>query len=477
MKTTSRAPSTWWSKGVVVFLLLLGIVALRDVAQLKGDLPWKVAYDLPEFYCAGNVLDSGHDPYRYEPMRTCEHGIVTSPSFRANRAMAMPAPQPPYDFPALMALATFSYPVARALWSLGILAALALASFALWRLGMPLGAVVAALILSAGFEEMDAGQVVPFAFVALTVCGWMLAGRRDALAGVFAAATAIEPHLGTPVILATLLFVPRARASAIAMLALLAITAWLAVGPNASIVYLTQVLPAQAGAELVFPLQFSLSYALHFFGASNPVALGAGFASFAVLTVAGLAMAPRLSVRLGRRELLVFFPAATAVMGGVFVHVVEMCFAIPAALTFALYAPGWWRTLAILATAVLAVPWILVAGIKKLWLASVFVVTATAYFLRAGVWTTMAMVFAFAGGIYWLELHPPQLPHPAPLAVGAFAPNSLLQIEWHDVIAGFDTHQPLWLLSKLPVWCALATVFAIGIRIAYGRTVQSQPLP
>ena len=187
--------------------------------------------------------------------------------------------------------------------------------------------------------------------------------------------------------------------------------------------------------------------------------------------------AARLCVRLGRRELLVFFPAATAVMGGVFVHVVEMCFAIPAALTFALYAPGWWRTLAIFATAVLAVPWILVAGIKKLWLASVFVVTASAYYLRAGVWTTVAMVFAFAGGIYWLELNPPQLPHPAPLTVGAFAPNSLLQIEWHDVIAGFDTHQPLWLLSKLPVWCALAAVFAIALRIAYGRKFQSQPLP
>jgi hypothetical protein len=477
MKTTSRAPSTWWSKAIAVFLLLLGIAALRDLARLKADLPWNVAYDLPEFYCAGQVLDSGHDPYRYEPMRTCEHRVVTSPSFRANPAMAMPAPQPPYDFPALMALAIVSYPVARALWSLAIVAALTLASFALWRLGLPLGAVLAALILSAGFEEIDAGQVVPFAFVALAVCGWMLAGRRDAWAGVFAAATAIEPHLGTPVILATLLFVPRARASALAVLACFAITAWLVVGPSASAVYLTQVVPAQAGAELVFPLQFSLSYALHFFGASNGVALGAGFASFAVLTLAGLVMAPRLSERLGRRELLVFFPAATAVMGGVFVHVVEMCFAIPAALTFALYAPGWWRRLAIVATAVLAVPWVLVAGIKKLWLASVFVVTACAYCLRAGVWTTVAMVFAFAGGIYWLELNPPQLPHPAPLAVGAFAPNSLLQIEWHAVIAGLETHQPLWLISKLPVWCALMAVFAIGVRIAYGRTFQSQPLP
>jgi hypothetical protein len=477
MKTTSRAPSTWWSKAIAVFLLLLGIAALRDVAQLKGDLPWNVAYDLPEFYCAGQVLDSGHDPYRYEPMRTCEHRVVTSPSFRANPAMAMPAPQPPYDFPALMALAIVSYPVARALWSLAIVAALTLASFALWRLGLPLGAVLAALILSAGFEEIDAGQVVPFAFVALAVCGWMLAGRRDAWAGVFAAATAIEPHLGTPVILATLLFVPRARASALAVLAFFAITAWLAVGPSASAVYLTQVLPAQAGAELVFPLQFSLSYALHFFGASNGVALGAGFASFAVLTLAGLVMAPRLSERLRRRELLVFFPAATAVMGGVFVHVVEMCFAIPAALTFALYAPGWWRRLAIVATAVLAVPWVLVAGIKKLWLASVFVAAASAYFLRAGVWTTVAMVLAFAGGIYWLELFPPQLLQPAPLAVGAFAPNSLLQIEWHAVMVGFDTHQPLWLISKLPVWCALLALFAIAVRIAYGRTSQSQPLP
>jgi hypothetical protein len=477
MNAPSRGPSTMWSKGVAVFLLLLGIAALRDVARLGHDLPWNVAYDLPEFYCAGETLNSGHDPYRYEPMRTCEHRVDTTPSFRANPATAMPAPQPPYDFPAFMALAKLSYPIARSLWSLAIVAALALASFALWRLGMPLGAVVAALLLSAGFEHIDAGQVVPFAFVALAVCGWMLAERRDALAGVFAAATAIEPHLGTPVILATLLFVPRARASTIATLALLALAAWVVVGPSASIVYLTSVLPAQAGAEVAFPLQFSLTYALHFFGASNALALAAGSTSFVAFALAGLAIAPRLSERVGRRELLVFFPAATAVMGGVFVHAVELCFAIPAALTFALYAPGRWRTLGILATAALAVPWILVWGVKKLWLASVFVVAAAAYCLRAGMGVFAAVVVAFAGGIYWLEQFSGQLPHAPPLAVTAFAPDSLLQTEWHAVIASLDVHQPLWLIVKLPAWCALATVFAIAVRIAYGRRFQSQPLP
>ena len=69
-------------------------------------------------------------------------------------------------------------------------------------------------------------------------------------------------------------------------------------------------------------------------------------------------LAPRLADALRRREMFVFLPALCAVVGGPFIHTVEMPAAIPALLLLAADAAGKLRAIAGGALCFLIVPWI-----------------------------------------------------------------------------------------------------------------------
>src|SRR5579862_4848300 len=210
-----------------VLLVLLGIAALRDLSRLGAAAPWRGMDDLPDFYCAGEALDQGKSPYTYEPLRTCEHRANTGDTFRAqlfasNPGIAVPAPQPPYDFLAFMALAKLPFGAARLVAAAGILIAVVLSAAVLSALFLPWEVVGASLLLSTAYAAINTGQIVPFALLALAGSGLALARKRDAVAGILSALVAIEPAAGIPVIAAVLLFVPRARiAVALTVLALL----------------------------------------------------------------------------------------------------------------------------------------------------------------------------------------------------------------------------------------------------------------
>ena len=419
-------------------------------------------YDFQDFYCAGAALDQGKNPYAYEPLRTCEHR-VNPRSFRANPSLAIPAPQPPYDLPPFMLLARFDFATARAIYAAVIVLAVAASALVLWRLGIPLDVAVLALALAPGYHELDAGQIIPFVLLLLVLTAWMLKEGRDGIAGIFAGLTAVEPHLGIGVALAVLLFVPRARASLIATCATLAAIGISVASLHGAALYLTRVLPAQAWAEVRFPPQYSLTYALHALGVSDGTALVLGTLSFVAFLVAGLILAPRIAAGLQRRDLLVLFPAATTIMAGAYVHVVELCFAIPAALIFARFAHGARRSVAAAAVALLTVPWIAAWGMKKLFLASVFASAALLYRLRAARAIGFTVAILIAAGLYLFELRPPWLPAPPSLAATTFAPETLVQTEWRAVVQSLDAHDPLWLAIKIPGWCALAAIFFIGL--------------
>ncbi|MEO6835120.1 MAG: hypothetical protein ABI231_04340, partial [Candidatus Tumulicola sp.] len=188
----------------VVLLALLGIAAARDAVRLGDALPWRTMYDFQDFYCAGYTIDRRENPYSYGPMRACEHRVNTTALFRGNPALAIPAPQPPYDFPPFMLLAKLDVADARTIYVIATLAAIAIAALALASTGIALDVALIALALPVGYLEINAGQIVPFALLFLTLSGAALAARRDALAGVFAALTLTEPHLGLFVALAAL---------------------------------------------------------------------------------------------------------------------------------------------------------------------------------------------------------------------------------------------------------------------------------
>jgi hypothetical protein len=458
---------------VAVCFFALGTWAIVDLARLGTDLPWRVMYDFPDFYCAGAGLDAGHSPYTYEPLRSCEHRLNVSRIFQTDPAFAVPAPQPPYDFPAFMILAKIAPGSARMLYAASIAVAVLLTALVLSRLSIAFDVALAALILSAGFVDLNAGQIVPFALLFLVLTGWMLALGRDWLAGVFAGMTVIEPHLGLSVVLSVLLFVPRARVVALVIVMLLAAVGIAVAGASGAAMYLARVLPAQAVAEIPFPYQYSLTYLLHFFGASDAFALKLGMLSFVAVLIAGLWLAPKAAAVMQRRELLAFLPAATAVTAGAYAHMVELCFAIPAALVLARWSRGPLHVLATGAVCLLAVPWIAAWSVKKLFLASVFVCAALVNRLRITTAAGLAIVGAIAAFLYLLELHPPMLP--APVLSAPYAADTLVQTEWQAFVRGLDARDPLWLVVKLPSWCALAILFAIAAAISRGPSETPQP--
>jgi hypothetical protein len=434
--------------------------------------------EFSDFYCAGSALDRGANPYTYEPLHGCEHRYQAEGSFRArlfasNPALAIPAPQPPYDFAPFMALARAGYPLARVLDAWAILIAVALCVVALAALGLPLALTAAALALSAGYVELNTAQIVPFSLLALVLCGLCLARGRDALAGVCAALTAIEPSAGLPVALAVFCFAPRARWSLAAAAAGLMLAALAIAGPHVVGGYLTAVLPAHSGSELRFPYQYSLTYALAALGAAPQAARVAGALSYAILAAAALWIAPKAAARLQRRELLAFIPALCSVIGGPFLHQEELCFAIPAVAVLAWRTSGTPRTICAAALCVLAVPWIAVWGIKQLFLASLLVCAVLLAQLRIHTRAAVTIFCAIGLTIYCFELRPPHLPAPSGMPA-IYAANELVQREWRDYTQRRDSTDVAWYAIKLPTWAALLAALAVAARCAR-RQNQAEP--
>lgn len=457
-----------------VLIAALAVAALRDVSRLGEASPWRNMDDFPDFYCAGWALDAKANPYTYEPLHTCEHRVNIGDTFRGrlfhgDPVVAVPAPLPAYDFLPFMATARLPFEVARDLEAVAIVGAVVLGVLGLTGLGIPIAAAAAALLLSTAYVELNTGQVVPFALLALILCGLTLARGYARLAGVLAVLTAIEPVVGLPVMLAMLLYVPRARWPVLATAAIFALIAVVTVGPSALWEYATRVVPAQAASEVHFPFQFSLTYALARAGMSATVARVAGSISYFVLLALGLWLAPRAYRVLRRRELIVFIPAFCCAVAGPYLHQEELCLALPALLVLAVATTGRARIVFTIALCVLSVPWILVWGIKQLFLAALVCCALILWDLRIPRWPAIAAFCAIAATIYAFELHPPRLPVPSATVAQSYSATALVQDEWRVYAEQRSTSDPLWFAIKVPTWGALLATLILITQLSLRR--------
>lgn len=470
-----EAPARMTARKIVLIFAfgLLGIAALRDLGRLGDARPWHRLYDFQDFYCAGEAVDQHADPYRYEPLHRCEHRVNASEAYRLDPNRVVPAPIPPYDLPPFELAARMGFPAARTLDAIAIAAAVLAAIGGLAVIGIPLDVAALALVLPAGYLLLDAGQIVPFALVALVFCGVALARRRDTLAAVLAAVTMIEPHLGLPVCISMLLLVPRSRVALLVLGVLMAVASVLVVGPSAAIEYVAHVLPAQGAAEAGYPYQYSLTYLLVAAGLPQGAALAAGQVSYAALLAVGIWLGAKLADALQRRELVAYLPAACAVIGGAYVHMVDLAIAVPAALVLATYSRAASRTIATLALCLLAVPWIDVWITKKLFLSSLFVVAAILF--RQGLPPALSIgaFTAIAAAIYCFELRPPA-PFSAVTVMTSARPGDLAQRAWRAYVLGLRTAKLPWLAIKIPTWAALCGLLVAGFR-ALGRPTGKPP--
>lgn len=467
---------------LAILVGVLAIAALRDLSRLDGALPWKTMDEFADFYCAGSAADQHASPYTYEPLHRCEHRVnvgesLRSQIFETNPAVAFPAPQPPYDFVPFMALAHLQIERARVLDAVAIVAAAAVCAAAIADLGVSIAVVAASLILSVAFASLNTAQIVPFALLALVGCGWLLRGNHFALAGIAAAMTAIEPTVGAAVVLAALLFVPRSRTALLLSGAALALVAYGVVGERGLIQYVGGVLPAHAAAEVTFPFQFSFTYALAFAHAPEALARLGGALSYVVAVAIGLYAAPRAAAALERRELVIFLPALCAVIGGMFVHQEELCFALPALLVLAAGSRGRAQSVFAAALCIVSIPWILVWGMKQLFLASMFVCAVILLGLRVERWSAWLIFGAIGIALYLFELHPPHLPVPAAMTQ-SYPAAALAEAAWRDYTARRSSSDPLWFAIKIPVWAALVATVTVVLSVERrSRPVQESAGP
>jgi hypothetical protein len=414
--------------------------------------------DFRAFYCAGAAVADHRDPYRTEPLRTCQN---TARGFPAGRGLrfAVPAPLPGYAIAPFVLLSRLPHTAANGLFIAGVLASLAMSVVLLGRLCALRPETIFAALLLEGLYALFIGQIVPIVCAATIAAAYFVARGRDRLAALAAAIAMLEPHLGLPVCLALFIARPRARAALAGCGLLLAVGSIALLGLDANIEYLRDVLPAHVASELSNEEQYSLSYLAHLAGMGERNASGLGTFSYLVMLVVGVFAGRLAAARTGMPALLLLVPPAFAVLGGPFVHVQQLAVAIPAALVLSGTASLNARLCAG-AVVLLAFPWT-AAGFLAL---NLLVVAAVAFILaldlfgltpiRAGIvsFASIAVTAALLGTFASLP----------PLAIGPIDPRegtALAENGWRThVEATFQGSAAPYIAAKLFGWTGLILI-------------------
>lgn len=422
-------------------------------------------FDFRAFYCAGRVARLGSDPYRNQPLYTCEQTRTeTNKAWLTNGPL--PAPFPPYVITVIFEpLSLMTYRVSVALWMIALFAALGVSIMLLAQIGgcrpsLP----AAALTFSAGIASLYVGEVVPFFF--LSLCCSIYALRRSWWNGaaLCACGTLIEPHLGIPVCLALALFQPSCRLSIAAGVSVLSAVSLSAFGFRRSLEFVYPVLHYHALSEIGSDKQFAFSTVLHWLGIADGAALALGMSSYVVAALLGILIATELKRRYAEPAFLVATPAAFALLGGVFLHATQMIAALPLALLLLRVLP---RAKIVIACAMglLAIPWVWQVN----WILSVvavFVALAVPWeACRSRAWTIAAAPALCCAIYFWISGAPPiiRATPRVPVTIDA----AYAERGWADQVARYDTTGSVdaW-ARRAPTWAGLISV--LGVAFAAG---------
>ncbi len=343
---------------VVAVALSVAFFSTRDVLGQATRISARNQIDFLAFYCAGKVSAARADPYLAEPLRGCEAAAMSSLGFKIVPYLVVPAPLPPFVLAPFALFGLAGYRVAATLWFVLLLAATALTYVLLRRL-TGLGPLVLffPLLLADALASILIGQIVPIVLCFVCAAALALRAEKPLAAAAFGAATLIEAHVGLPLCLALFIWEPRTRRGLLAFGGLLALFSLAYGGIAQNVEYFVRVVPAQALAEgLSFVGQYSLSALLAQAGVAPGLALQVGALSYLLMLAAGVVLAGRLAGSLQDRAFVALVPPALVLLGGAYEHIHQMAFALP--LAFMLVARrSPWRTLAVAALLLLAVPW------------------------------------------------------------------------------------------------------------------------
>jgi hypothetical protein len=234
--------------------------------------------------------------------------------------------------------------------------------------------------------------------------------------------------------------------------------------------YAFAFLPAHEHAELIASDQYSFTHLAYEFGASARVASLAGSISYAIAVVVGLVLARRVMPR--NASPIVLLPVAASMLGGPFVHDVEIAAALPAAIVLARDS-----RIAQIGVVLLSVSW------TQYWRFNLVPIAATALgaallFIRSiprrVAYATAAFVLLTIANIAIpLQRVEPEATATAPVHI---APTDLSSVPWEKRIESatsrrFDKSDPL---AKLPTWLGLLLLPFGALSSRYAATSGSE---
>jgi len=444
---------------------VLGAAAVVHAVRHPGTSPDTRGYalDFRVIYCGAEAVRLGRDPYLVEPLRTCEHQIHLEhgePDWAVT-----PLPLPSYAIAAFVPLTWLPYDAAKLVWLAFLLLAVAAAAAALAAiLDKPSLAVFFVLLPTVGILNFVYGEPVPLAIGALCLAAYLVERRSYGWAGIVAALAVVEPHVALPAIVALLVLVPETRLPLVVSLIAIGLFGLGTFGIARNVEYFAVALPAQAHAELLVSDQYSLSHLLYLAGVAPGVALALGSLSYVVTLVVGIVLANRLAPQVERPALYVLLPVATAMLGGSYIHIVQIAAALPAALLLAPFS--WWARISV---GLLVVRWDEPMRAEVLPVLLAAIGTAVVAFDREAVrervaWFVFAPLLTLATLIA-LPKEPPELTH---ITSGTPAPtirdDDLASLAWDWRVR----LTPDWANSSLrrkvedvPTWAALFFLFFV----------------
>jgi hypothetical protein len=418
------------------------------------------------FYCAGVAVKERVDPYRVEPLRSCERRLAPS---TLPDGYVEPAPLPGYAMTPFAALAMLPPRLASVIFAISLVLASALAAYVLAEM---LPASRSAILLAFApltLLNVAYGEVVPLALAALCAAAFLIWRGRWFGAGLAVCVALIQPNVGLPAVLATFIFAPRSRTAVGLGVALLAVVSFLAVGVDRNVEYLTQVLPGMANAEIVASDQYNLSHLLYSAGLTASVASLLGKLWFGFLAVFGVVIAGILAVRRRQPELLPLVPPACVLLFGIYLHDIQILLSLAAALAIAARLRGVaFQTIGVVAVALLVAVWTQRAGVAAL--------TINAVGVACGVWAVsevknrigVSILAGLATVVCVLSLQHVQPPLVASnLVTQAFhaAPQDQAFCAWAAYLRATPALTAPASLLKFPTWIGLILLAVGAVRL------------
>lgn len=455
---------------IALIAATLVLLALSAVAALYYAPPHHrvSAEAFLAFYCAGQAVDQHKDPYLLEPLRSCEH--ANGADFAVPAQYVEPAPLPGYSLALFVVLGRLPYTTAWIVWCVVLIVSLAVAAVACARVTkIPIAVAFAGFAVIGGFVNMFYAENVPVVLAALTLTAAFVKMERFFAAAICASITLIEPHVGLAVCMATFFFVPKTRLPLLSCgLALAALSAAV-LSPAENAEYLLRTLALQARAEIPALDQYSLTWLLHVAGVSDRAALFAGSASYVLMLVAGILVGGRLAKKLGSPELLVFTPAAFVLIGGAYIHDVQMVLAVP--LGFALAKAFRYPLLAWGCVILLSIPSAIWWGSLRVPIFTLVAVFALAVYAFANARLRYALpaaigVAAGAAAFIAVGRHLPATFTSPPFVGTEFSPNANASSNWGDFIRHYSPPAgapPRYIFAKLQTWFGLLGLAGLSI--------------